>query len=202
MNPSSSSAVPRQILVIGAGMIGTCTALQLQQRGFDVALVDRRAPGQETSSGNAGLIQREAVEPYAFPREAGFLLKAAFGLGAEVNWHASGLLQMARPLLRYFRHSQPDAHARATEAYSRLIAHAIDEHAPLIAAAGADELVERQGFRFVFRSQQALDLAAERARRLDKRFGVPHRVEDGSQLARAEPALKPRLAGALHWLQP
>ena len=63
MNPSSSSAVPRQILVIGAGMIGTCTALQLQQRGFDVALVDRRAPGQETSSGNAGLIQREAVEP-------------------------------------------------------------------------------------------------------------------------------------------
>ena len=60
------------ILVLGAGMVGTCTALHLQQRGFDVVLVDRRAPGQETSLGNAGLIQREAVEPYAFPREAGF----------------------------------------------------------------------------------------------------------------------------------
>ena len=202
MKPSSPSAVSRQILVIGAGMVGTCTALQLQQRGFDVALVDRRAPGQETSSGNAGLIQREAVEPYAFPREAGFLFRAALGLGAEVNWHASGLRQMAGPLLRYFRHSRPDAHACATQAYSRLIAHAVDEHAPLIAAAGADDLVRRQGFRFVFRSQQALDEAAERARRLDQQFGVPHRVEDGSQLAGAEPALKPRLAGALHWLQP
>ena len=60
-------------------MVGTCTALHLQQRGFDVTLVDRRAPGQETSMGNAGLIQREAVEPYAFPREPGFLLDVALG---------------------------------------------------------------------------------------------------------------------------
>ena len=37
-------------------MVGTCTALHLQQRGFDVTLVDRRSPGQETSMGNAGLI--------------------------------------------------------------------------------------------------------------------------------------------------
>ena len=29
------------ILVLGAGMVGTCTALHLQQRGFDVVLVDR-----------------------------------------------------------------------------------------------------------------------------------------------------------------
>ena len=79
------------VLVIGAGMVGTCTALHLQQRGFDVALVDRCAPGQQTSFGNAGLIQREAVEPYAFPREAGFLLNAALGRGADVHWHARGL---------------------------------------------------------------------------------------------------------------
>ena len=49
------------ILVLGAGMVGTCTALHLQQRGFDVVLVDRRAPGQETSFVKAGLSQREAV---------------------------------------------------------------------------------------------------------------------------------------------
>ena len=116
----------RTILVLGAGMVGTCTALHLQQRGFDVLLVDRRAPGQETSLGNAGLIQREAVEPYAFPRELGFLLNAAFGRGAEVNWHAKGLWQMAGPLWRYLGHSRPAHHALATEAYSRLIAHATE----------------------------------------------------------------------------
>jgi len=129
------------ILVLGAGMVGTCTALHLQQRGFDVALVDRRAPGQETSLGNAGLIPREAVEPYALAREPGFLLDSALGRGAAVHWHARGLWQMARPLLAYWGHPNPSRHARATEAYSRLIAHATDEHGPLVAAAAADDLV-------------------------------------------------------------
>ncbi|MGB7013877.1 MAG: hypothetical protein WBD97_26220, partial [Pseudolabrys sp.] len=34
-------------------------------------------PGEETSYGNAGLIQREAVIPYTFPREFGVVLSSA-----------------------------------------------------------------------------------------------------------------------------
>lgn len=192
----------RTVLVLGAGMVGTCTALHLQQRGCEVVLVDRRAPGQETSYGNAGLIQREAVEPYAFPREAGFVLNAALGRGAEVNWHARGLWQMAGPLLRYFQHSHPEAHQRATQAYSRLIAHCTDEHGLLIEAAGAQDLVRREGFRFVFRTAQAWDEAVQRADRLHTQFGVRYQAEDTAQLAQAEPALRLPLAGALHWLDP
>ncbi len=194
------------ILVVGAGMVGVCTALHLQQRGFEVVLVDRRAPGQETSFGNAGLIQREAVEPYPFPREARFWLHAAFGEGAQLHWHLRGLWQMAGALGRYFVHSRPAAHARASAAYSRLIAHATAEHAPLLAAAGAQDLVAQQGFRFVFRTPQALDEAVQRARRLAREHGVRHQAEDGAALRRAEPALDqapvPKLVGALHWLDP
>ena len=192
----------RTILVLGAGMVGVCTALHLQQRGFEVTLVDRRAPGQETSFGNAGLIQREAVEPYAFPREMGFVLNAALGRGAEVHWHARGLWKMKGALWRYFGHSHPTALARATEAYSRLIAHATEEHAQLIAAAAAEDLIAREGFRFAFRSARALDEAVQRARDLEVRFGVRHQVEDGAALARAEPALQASLTGAVHWLDP
>lgn len=190
------------ILVLGAGMVGTCTALHLQQRGFDVALIDRREPGQETSFGNAGLIQREAVEPYAFPRDAAFVLRAALGLGAEVHWHSSGLLAMGRALLSYFRHSHPERHAVATAAYSRLIAHAISEHQPLVVAAGAQDLVREGGFRFVFRTAEALDEALARAQQLEHTFGVQHRAEESAALAQAEPALRLRLAGAVHWTQP
>ena len=183
-------------------MVGTCTALHLQQRGFDVTLVDRRAPGQETSMGNAGLIQREAVEPYAFPREPGFLLDVALGRGAQVHWHVQGLWQMGRALLRYLHHSHPVRHAQATQAYSRLIAHATDEHGVLVSAAGAQELVTREGFRFVFRTAEALDAAAQRAEDLHTRFGVRSQTENTAQLALAEPALQKSLAGAVHWLDP
>jgi D-amino-acid dehydrogenase len=188
------------VLVLGAGMVGTCTALHLQQRGFDVVLVDRRAPGQETSMGNAGLIQREAVEPYPFPREPGFLLNVALGHGAQVNWHPQGLWQMGKSLLGYLHHSHPVRHAVATAAYSRLIAHANNEHGLLIAAASAQDLVGREGFRFVFRTPEAFDKAAQRAEDLHSRFGVRFQAENSAQLAQAEPALRRPLAGAVHWL--
>ena len=48
------------VIVFGAGMVGVSVALYLQRRGRDVVLVDRRGAGEETSYGNAGLIQREA----------------------------------------------------------------------------------------------------------------------------------------------
>ena len=44
-------------IVLGAGIVGTSIALHLAKRGLAVALVDRRAPGEETSYGNAGVIE-------------------------------------------------------------------------------------------------------------------------------------------------
>jgi len=190
------------VIVLGAGMVGTCTALHLQSRGHTVTLVDRRGPGQETSHGNAGLIQRESVQPYAFPRELPFLLDVALGRGAEVHWHARALPRMAGTLWSYFRHSSPTGHARATMTYSRLIAHATQEHQPLITAAGAEDLVTRNGFRFVFRTPAAFQEGIERARMLESEYGVRHECLDGAALQRDEPALRPGLVGAVHWLDP
>ncbi|GAA4055255.1 hypothetical protein GCM10023063_49820 [Arthrobacter methylotrophus] len=56
-----------------------------------VALVDRRAPGFETSFGNAGLIQRVGVYPYAFPRDLSTLLHYASNTSADVHYHPADL---------------------------------------------------------------------------------------------------------------
>ncbi len=73
-------------IVLGAGMVGVGAALALQERGWSVLLVDRNNPGSETSYGNAGIIQTEAVSPYALPRAPLELLKAAFGANNQVAW--------------------------------------------------------------------------------------------------------------------
>ena len=69
----------QSVIVLGGGMIGVSAALHLQQRGWTVTLVDRREPGRETSYGNAGMIQAEAVRPYPMPRDLATLLKIATG---------------------------------------------------------------------------------------------------------------------------
>ncbi len=192
----------RNILVLGAGMVGTCTAIHLAVRGHSVVLADRRAPGEETSYGNAGLIQQEAVEPYAFPREAAKLLRVAFKRGIDVNYHAAALPGLAGPLARYWQASGPAHYPAIAQAYARFIAQAIPEHAPLIAAAGADDLVQRTGYRWVFREAATMDEALARAQHLHNDYGVQHSAMDANALAAAEPALKARLAGAIHWPQP
>ncbi|RBL65580.1 amino acid dehydrogenase, partial [Pseudomonas sp. MWU13-2625] len=47
-----------QTLVLGAGIVGVSSALHLQARGRQVVLLDRQPPGNGTSNGNAGLIER------------------------------------------------------------------------------------------------------------------------------------------------
>ena len=98
----------------GGGMIGVSVAVHLQQRGLSVALVDRKAPGNETSLGNAGLIQREGVYPYAFPRGFGTLLKYACNRSPDVRYHVGALPKRFRsctatgaiPIRRVMRRSR------------------------------------------------------------------------------------------------
>jgi D-amino-acid dehydrogenase len=61
-------------------------------------------------------------------------------------------------------------------------------------------LVAQEGFRFIFRTTQAFDKAVQRAEDLHARFGVRSHAENSDQLSLAEPALRKRMAGAVHWL--
>jgi D-amino-acid dehydrogenase len=148
------------------------------------------------------VIQREAVEPYAFPRDWRVLLDVALKRGADVNYHLAALPAVAPRLAAYWRASSPARYARIAAEFSRLIAHSLDEHARLIEAAGAWELVSKRGFREVFRHAAALDEAVQHAQRVEREYGVRHAALDGAALAQAEPALRQRLAGAVHWLDP
>ena len=191
-----------QVLVLGAGMVGVCTALHLAMRGCAVALLDRREPGCETSYGNAGIIQREAVAPYAFPHSLSKLLGVAFKRGADVNYHLNALPGLAGRLASYWRHSGPARYPAIAQAYARLIEHATTEHAPLIQAAEASDLVRREGYLHVLRQPASFELAQAEAHALAQSHGLRHAVLDSAALAAAEPALRQRLAGAIHWLDP
>ena len=190
------------VLVLGAGMVGVCTALHLVLKGHSVTLVDRREPGRETSYGNAGIIQREAVEPYPFPRDLATLVRVAFKRGADVNYHFSALPALSGSLARYWRNSGGDRYAAIAAEFARLIEHSTSGHAQLIELADAQDLVKREGFRFVFRDPASLEHALADARRLEAAYGVRYQVLDAAELAAAEPSLRVPLAGALHWLDP
>ena len=194
---------PRSTLVLGAGMVGVCAAWHLRRRGHPVTLVDRAAPGRETSFGNAGIIQREAVRPYRFPRDLPTLLRVLPNREIDIRYRPSGMAGAAAPLFQYWRHSAPQNYARIVPEYAALITRALDTHGEMIRAAGADDLIRRDGYLKVFRTARALDEECHLAEQIAAAHGVTYQVLDQAALARKEPDLgKGGLAGAVHWTQP
>jgi D-amino-acid dehydrogenase len=192
----------RDILVLGAGMVGVCVAWHLLKRGHRVTLVDRNAPGRETSFGNAGIIQSEAVRPYRFPRDLATLTRVLPNRQVDIRYQPYGMVRAALPLFQYWRHSAPERYARIVPEYAALITRARDAHATMIEAAGAEELIRRNGYLEVFRTAKALDTECRLAETDAGQYHVAYRVLDSAALSKQEPDLAPGLAGAIHWTQP
>ncbi|MDW6020147.1 FAD-dependent oxidoreductase [Mesorhizobium sp. BAC0120] len=190
------------VLILGAGMVGVSTALALRADGHDVVLIDRREPGRETSYGNAGIIQAEAVEPYALPRDIPSLVRIALGRGNDVRYQLAALPGQAQALWGYFRASRRDRHRAISAAYAPMIRRSTTDHQALIAEAGAERLIRRDGFYQIYRSAAALDASSREVERLATTYGVGAETLDARQLERREPALRPGLAGAVRWADP
>ena len=62
MNPSPSDC---DIAIVGAGIVGICTAAYLAEAGFEVTVFDRTGICEETSSGNAAALAFSDVLPLA-----------------------------------------------------------------------------------------------------------------------------------------
>lgn len=189
-------------IVLGAGMVGASVALHLALRGVEVTLLDRGAPGSGATYGNAGMIQREAVEPAAFPRAMSELARIAGNRAIDVRYDPLALAQFAPALLRYWRNSAPDRYAAIVRSYAAMIRECLNEHRALAVESGAETMLRPVGYLRVFEERANLDAMALTADRLRREFGVAHRVLDGEALAAEEPTLLRRLAGALHWSDP
>ena len=190
------------VIVLGAGIVGISTAIHLARRGKAVTLVDRRAPGEETSYGNAGLIQREGVFPYGFPHDFGALFRYATNRTIDAHYHLSALPGLVPFLMRYWWHSGFKQHRSIAKMYAPLIENSISEHADLIAASGAEKLIRKDGWMKVFRSEAARDAAYREAESLSAGFGVNHEKLSSADLREIEPGITAELTGGLRWTDP
>jgi D-amino-acid dehydrogenase len=190
------------VVVLGAGIVGVSVAVQLRKRGLAAVLVDRRGPGEETSFGNAGLIQSEGIFPYGFPHDFGALVRYAMNNTTDAHYHLSALPKLAPFLWRYWWASRPTRHAAIAKCYAPLIQRSVPEHLGLAGEADALHLIRQRGWLKLFRTAAQMDIAVREAEALKREFGVNSAVLDTAAVAAKEPHLNGALVGALHWTDP
>ncbi|HUG63168.1 MAG TPA: FAD-dependent oxidoreductase [Methylomirabilota bacterium] len=191
----------QDVIVAGAGIVGVCVALHLAARGRSVTLVDRRGPGEETSFGNAGLIERSSVTPMAFPRSLAALVRYGLNRAPDVSYHPSFLPHMAPWLIRYWRNSAPSRLKRAAAAMLPLIERSVAEHDLLAVEAGAGSLLVRRGWLEAFTTTRLRDRTFANAAGLGD-HGLSFETLDGAGVRNLEPHLGEAVVGAVHWRDP
>ncbi|HZP77623.1 MAG TPA: FAD-dependent oxidoreductase [Pseudolabrys sp.] len=186
------------VIVLGAGIVGTSVALHLVKRGASVTLVDRRGPGEETSYGNAGIIEGNTLFPHPFPHGIGALLRIALKRSAAANYHLSFLPQIAPWLLAYRENTKLAGSIAFAEAMRPLFERAIPEHEALMAEAGATRYLQKTGWLKVYRDEASFASTA-RERDFGQQVGVESRGLDVEEARALEPSLKPVFRRALFW---
>lgn len=185
-------------IVLGAGIVGVSIALFLQERGHDVALVDREVPGQGTSFGNAGLIENSDLMPRGFPREPLEILRFGLGFDPGVRIDPWFLPRLTPWLFNYWRHSAPRPLARIAEENAPLFLNALDAHKHLMAEAGALHLLRDDGWLHLYRTKE-VPASKRQGVKVANEHGMRSEILDGDEVAEREPNLQIKVRSAVHW---
>ena len=177
-----------EIVVVGAGIVGVATALNLLRAGRSVTLIDRQAPGEGTSFGSGGILASSSIVPLTVPglirKAPGMLVRSDGPL--YLRW--SYLLCLMPWLLRYLSHCRVDETRRIATALASLVVDSLDEHRRLAKGTAAERRIHSKAYAIVYRDRAAFDADAF-AWHLREENGITWRTVEGEAVAELEPAL-------------
>src|SRR5882757_8979519 len=175
-------------LVLGAGIVGVSTALQLAKSGLSVALVDRQRPGEGTSYGNSGVLGGAGVYPPAFPRDLATIVRVALKRAPFANYHLTDLPRLA-PWLWSYRRESAELRLQETARLQRpLMENAVAEHEALMIEANAIRYLRKDGWISLYYDDAALR-AMDGQLELGAELGVRATVLDVQGARELEPSL-------------
>lgn len=191
-----TATAPATVTVIGAGMVGTCCALYLQNEGFRVILVDRKAPGEGASFGNLGCFGIASCVPPGMPGIWRKVPRMLLDKDAPLKLRWGHALRAAPWFLKFIANTSKarvEAIARARQSLLDRVHETLD---PLVAEAGAGNLMSPTGILFTFESEEAFQGAAY-AFDIRRRNGVMMDVLSGDEARELEPNLTPNVVRAI-----
>lgn len=191
-----AQSMRRHAVVVGAGIVGAASALNLQQRGFDVTVVDAHPPGEGASFGNAGVTARCAIIPVSSPgilrKFPGLLLDPLGPLSIDFLY----AMRHANWFLRYLRHGRVAEVRRIAAELVKLTDGAIDEHLALARDTGGAPWITACDYLYVYRHRRDFDAEAF-AWKLRRDHGIAYGEIGQATLRRLEPDLAPDFSCAI-----
>lgn len=183
-------------VVIGAGIIGTAIAQDLQKRGRQVVLVDRDTPGRGASFGNMASIAvtefMPASRPSVWRQIPGWMLDPE----GPVRVRPSYMPKLVPWFLRFIAASRP-AKLRALEAQgAALCARSLNDTLDLLRETGLSDQISDEGCLSLYTDEAEVKADRDHIDILE-RFGFAHEVIGRQAIRALEPELSDKIGLAV-----
>lgn len=176
-------------IVIGAGIVGVCCAIELVRRGVGTTLVDRLAPGEACSFGNAGILGSQSVVPFALPGILRDVPRMLLDPTGPLVLRREGFSRTLPWLARFLRSAYDGQSSARADAMKALNGTSHELHERLAREAGVPELVRPSHYLYLFRRPEDAGLDSGLAWRLRRERGARIDVFDGAAVRELEPAV-------------
>lgn len=175
-------------VVVGAGIIGTAIAHDLQKRGRQVVMIDREAPGMGASFGNMASIAvtefMPASRPSVWRQIPGWMLDPE----GPVRVRPAYMPRLVPWFLRFIAASRPSK-LRSLEAEgAALCARALEDTLALLAETGLSDQISAEGCLSLYTDEAEFRADRDHIEILE-RFGFAHQRLTGDQARDLEPEL-------------
>ena len=182
--------------VVGAGIIGTAIAHELQQRGRQVVLIERDAPGRGASFGNMASIAvtefMPASRPSVWRQIPGWMLDPE----GPVRVRPSYMPRLVPWFARFIAASRPSK-LRALEAQgAALCSRVFDDLLPLLRVTGLEGELTEEGCLSLYTDEAEFRADREHIEMLE-RFRFPHEVLGRQAIRALEPELSEKIGMAV-----
>lgn len=187
------------VVIVGAGIIGICSAIELQRKGLQVTLLDPNGLGTQASSGNAGHFASEQVFPLADPSLLPQLPKILLDSKGPFRVRPAYFMRALPWFLRFLLNMLPARAKKNSRLIRQLNERAISSYQELLAHCSLSERLQLSGSLLIFETT-----SAEKIRKLHQSFvdeGVAVELLDRAAALQLEPNLADTVTSCLFFTE-
>jgi D-amino-acid dehydrogenase len=186
----------KDILIIGGGVIGVCTAYYLIEQGRSVKLIEKQDICTGSSYGNAGLVSSTHAIPLAAPGVLSKGLRWMLNPDGPFYIKPRPDLELVRWLWRFRQACRREPMLRTIPVLLELWRASLNLFGQLIQDGAKDFGYEHQGRLFLFRNRSEMETEINNAKLLEE-FGVKSRILSADGVRELEPHIQPDIVGGI-----
>lgn len=184
------------VTIIGAGIVGICSALSLLEKGVSVRIIDRNAPGSGASQGNAGIISPWSLIPQSLPGTWKNIPRWVLDPDGPVSFKFAHLFRTLPWAVQFIKNmTEPDTR-RISDAMEILTSGSVELYQHHLSGTGHEELVADSYYVHAFRHAERANIDSLDYK-IRREKGADITKIDANELSDLEPDLSSEFKAAI-----